>query len=465
MESIGDARSFMSAASEVAMTKPIIVIKPGRTSQAAKAAASHTGSLAGSDDVLEAAFKRCGVLRVNKIRDVFEIVELLGKQPRPSGKYLTILTNAGGPGVISTDALIESGGELAWLSEDTMNKLNEFLPSHWSHANPIDILGDATWETYAKAVEIAAENPYSDGILIILTPQSMTDPTRTAEAITRVAKKINKPILASWMGGKAVMEGRAILDAAGIPTYDYPDSAAENFTYMYQLSVNLTQLYETPRWCADLHPKSMAVDSIIATAQSQGRVILTELESKLLLSCYSIVTPAIIHCRTAEEAASAASDMGFPVVVKLHSETITHKSDVGGVKLNLHSPEQVHDAFLEIQRGVKAEDFLGVTVQPMLDTTDSFELIVGSSLDAQFGPVMLFGMGGTLVEVFQDNSIALPPLNSNLAHLLMKNTKIYKALKGVRGRKSADIAAIEKLIVNFSHLVMDKWMFIKEVEM
>lgn len=404
---------------------------------------------------------------MNKIRDVFEIVELLGKQPRPSGKYLTILTNAGGPGVISTDALIESGGQLAWLSQETLDKLNEILPPHWSHSNPVDILGDATWERYAKAVEILSENPYSDGILIILTPQSMTDPTNTAEAITKCAKKINKPILASWMGGTTVMEGRAILDAAHIPTYDYPDSAAENFTYMYQLSVNLAQLYETPRWCADLHPSTVVADTIIAKAQSQGRVILTELESKRLLSCYSIPTPAIIHCRTAEEAASAASSIGFPVVVKLHSETITHKSDVGGVKLHLHSPEQVQVAFNEIQQGVEKDDFFGVTVQPMLDTTatDAFELIIGSSLDAQFGPVMLFGLGGTLVEVFQDSSIALPPLNSNLAHLMMKNTKIYQALKGIRGGKPADIAAIEKLIVNFSHLVMDKWMFIKEVEM
>ena len=467
MESIGDARSFMSAASEVAMSKPIILIKPGRTDQAAKAAASHTGSLAGSDDVLDAAFKRCGVLRVNKIRDVFEIVELLGKQPRPSGKYLTILTNAGGPGVISTDALIESGGQLAWLSEDTMTRLNDILPSSWSHANPIDVLGDATWETYSKAVEIASENEFSDGILIILTPQSMTDPTRTAQAIADVAKKIKKPILASWMGGKAVAEGRAILDAAGIPTYDYPDSAAEMFSYMYQLEVNLNQLYETPRWCADFVEagKSMTVDSIISNAQSQGRVILTELESKLLLSCYSIPTPPTIHCRSAEEAAAAATNIGFPVVVKLHSETITHKTDVGGVKLNLHSSAQVCEAFNEIQQGVNEADFLGVTVQPMFDTTDSFELIIGSSLDSQFGPVMLFGTGGTLVEVFNDKSLALPPLNSNLAHLMMKNTKIYKALKGVRGRKSADIPAIEKLIVNFSHLIMDKWMFIKEVEM
>lgn len=409
---------------------------------------------------------QCGVLRVNKIRDVFEIVALLGKQPRPSGKYLTIVTNAGGPGVLSTDALIESGGQLAWLSEDTIHKLNAFLPKHWSHANPIDMLGDATWETYAKVVQIAAENPYSDGMLIILTPQSMTDPKRSAEAIVKVAKNIHKPILASWMGGKAVMEGRAILDAAGIPTYDYPDSAAEMFSYMYQLSLNLNQLYETPRWCVDLHPQSMVVDKVIGNALRQGRVILTELESKLVLSCYSIPTPAIIYCRTAEEAASAASGLGgFPVVVKLHSETITHKSDVGGVKLNLQSPMQVYDAFFEIQKEVHEADFLGVTVQPMLNTNNSFELIVGSSLDSQFGPVMLFGTGGTLVEVVDDRSIALPPLNSSLAQLMMKNTKIYKALKGVRGRKSADIESITKIMVNLSQLTMDKWMSIKEVEM
>ena len=235
MESIGDARSFMSAAAEVAMTKPIIVIKPGRTEQAAAAAASHTGSLAGRDDVLDAGFKRCGVLRVNKIRDVFEIVELLGKQPRPKGKHLTIVTNAGGPGVISTDALINSGGQLAHLSDDTMKKLNEILPPHWSHSNPIDILGDAAPETYAKSVEIAAQDPFSDGILIVLTPQAMTDPTNTARKIAEVAKKIGgrKPILASWMGGYGVAEGRSILDEAGIPTYDYPDSAAEMFTYMW----------------------------------------------------------------------------------------------------------------------------------------------------------------------------------------------------------------------------------------
>ncbi|KAL9189320.1 hypothetical protein ACHAXT_011810 [Thalassiosira profunda] len=470
MESIGDARSFMSAASEVAITKPIIVIKPGRTEQAAAAAASHTGSLAGSDDVLDAAFKRCGVLRVDKIREVFDIIELLGKQPRPKGKYLTIVTNAGGPGVISTDALIESGGQLAWLSEDTREKLNDLLPPHWSHANPIDLLGDTTPDTYAKAVTIAAQNKYSDGVLIILTPQAMTDPTETARRIAALSKTLppTKPILASWMGGAGVIEGRSILDKAGIPTCDYPDHAATLFSYMFQYSVNVSQLYQCPRWCADMHPESSTVDAILARAQSSGRKILTEYESKQVLSTYGIPTVATKLASSSEEAIQAADELGYPVVVKINSETITHKTDVGGVKLNLHSPEQVRDAYESIRKSVEVyyeeSDFQGVTVQPMVDTRGAYELIVGCSQDEQFGPVMLFGSGGTLVEVYNDRSLALPPLNTNLAHLMMKNTKIYKALKGVRGKSAVDIAAVEKLIVNFSHLVMERCNYIAEVE-
>jgi acetyltransferase len=359
----------------------------------------------------------------------------------------------------------------------------------------------ATSHTDLQVVEIAAQDEYSDGILIVLTPQSMTDPSATARGIAEIARKIGgrKPILASWMGGKGVEEGRAILDEAGIPTYDYPDSAAEMFSYMYKYSVNLSQLYETPRWCAEMHPESLKVDTIIAEAQSSGRTILTELESKQLLSAYGIPTVTTILACTAEEAALAADGVGYPVVVKINSETITHKTDVGGVKLNIHSAEQVREAFCEIEKDVEAkfsrDYFQGVTVQPMVDVRDSYELIVGASPDSQFGPVMLFGSGGTLVEIYQDKALALPPLNSNLAHLMMKETKIYKALKGTRGRSSVDLSALERLIVNFSHcafliplfvlclmciphtiltqyplrffritVVMEKWNWIREIE-
>src|SRR5512147_2798427 len=246
METIGDARAFLSAARKVAMTKPIIVIKPGRTEGAAKAAASHTGSLTGSDEVLEVAFRRSGVLRVNSIAELFYMAEVLGKQPRPEGPRLTIMTNAGGPGVLATDALITNGGELAALSPETMEAFNKLLPAAWSHNNPVDILGDASPDRYGKALEIAAKDPNSDGILVILTPQAMTDPTKTAEQLEPYAQSLGKPVLANWMGGRDVEAGELILNRMNIPTFPYPDTAARVFDYMAHYSENLNSLYETP---------------------------------------------------------------------------------------------------------------------------------------------------------------------------------------------------------------------------
>ena len=246
MESVGDARSFLSAAREVALSKPIIVIKAGRSEAASKAAASHTGALTGSDEVLDAAFRRCGVLRVQNIADLFYMAEVLGKQPRPKGSRLTILTNAGGPGVLATDALVANGGELARLSETTLQNLDEFLPPHWSHGNPVDVLGDADSERYAKAIELTAKDPNSDGLLVILAPQGMTNPSEIAERLQLYATSSGKPLLASWMGGTSVAEGEAILNNAGIPTFPFPDTAARAFTYMWRYSENLRSLYETP---------------------------------------------------------------------------------------------------------------------------------------------------------------------------------------------------------------------------
>src|SRR5262249_29070088 len=246
MESVGEARPFLSAAREVALTKPIIAIKAGRSEAASKAAASHTGALTGSDEVLDAAFRRCGVLRVPNIADLFYMAEVLGKQPRPRGPRLAILTNAGGPGVLATDSLVANGGELAKLSETTLLKLNEFLPAHWSHGNPIDILGDADSERYANAIEIATQDPNSDGLLVALAPQGMTDPSEIAERLNPYATSSGKPLLASWMGGTSVAQGETILNNGGIPTFPYPDTAARAFTYMWRYSENLRSLYETP---------------------------------------------------------------------------------------------------------------------------------------------------------------------------------------------------------------------------
>ncbi|MBK1989289.1 bifunctional acetate--CoA ligase family protein/GNAT family N-acetyltransferase [Sphaerospermopsis aphanizomenoides BCCUSP55] len=470
MESIGDARSFLSAAREVALTKPIIVIKAGRTAAAAKAAASHTGALAGSDAVLDAAFRRCGVLRVNSISDLFDMSEVLAKQPRPKGAKLTILTNAGGPGVLATDTLIESGGELAPISEAVVQDLNEILPPQWSHNNPIDILGDADPQRYTKALEIATKDPNSDGLLVILTPQAMTDPTQTAELLKPYAQMSNKPILASWMGGADVTEGEQILNSQGIPTYRYPDTAARVFSYMWRYSYNLKGIYETPVLptveCEGNVRDCALVETIINDARKAGRTILTEFESKEILAAYGIPVVAGSIAKSAEEAVQCAETIGYPVVLKLYSQTITHKTDVGGVQLNLRNAEAVKRAYHLIESSVlekaKPDDFLGVTVQQMVKTS-GYELIVGSSLDPQFGPVLLFGAGGQLVEVFQDSAIAIPPLNTTLARRMMEQTKIYKALKGVRGRQSIDMAALAELLVVFSHLVVEQPL-IKEID-
>ena len=446
MESIGNARSFLSAAREVALAKPIIIIKPGRSAAAAKAAASHTGSLTGSDEVLEAAFRRSGVLRVGTIADLFYMAEVLSKQPTPKGPRLTIVTNAGGPGVLATDALIMGGGELSELTPETMEAYNAVLPATWSHNNPVDIIGDASPERYAKALEIAAKDPNSDGMLVILTPQAMTDPTQIAEQLKPLAKQEGKPLLASWMGGVDVAAGEEILNRANIPTFPYPDTAARVFNYMWQYADNLKALYETPAMPEDSAtwaPDRKLVESIIAKSRAEGRTILTEFESKQVLAAYGIPVAKTIIAANQADAMKAADEIGYPIVLKLYSETITHKTDVGGVQLNLGTAEAVAKAFDAIQTSVTAkvgaQHFQGVTVQPMIKLRDAYELIIGSSLDPQFGPVLLFGTGGQLVEVFKDRALGLPPLNSTLARRMMEQTKIYKALKGVRGRKSISI--------------------------
>lgn len=472
MESIGDARSFLSAAREVALTKPIIVIKAGRTEAAAAAAASHTGALTGSDEVLEAAFRRCGVLRVKTIDDLFNMAEVLEKQPRPKGKRLTILTNAGGPGVLATDALISQGGELAPLSPATIEKLNQILPQHWSHGNPIDILGDADPERYAASIAAALKDPNSDGLLVILTPQSMTDPNQTAKRFVetlQVSSLPTKPILASWMGGAEVTGAEMMLNNAKIFTLPFPDVAAQVFNYMWQYSYNLRGLYETPILPGEDDenaPDRAKVRKIIQSAQEAGRTLLTEFESKQLLAAYGIPTVETLIATSSEEAVQLADKIGYPVVLKLYSETITHKTDVGGVQLNLADANAVQNAYQMIESSVLAkigaEHFLGVTVQPMLKL-EGYELIIGSSPDPQFGPVLLFGTGGQLVEVFKDRALALPPLNTTLARRMMEQTKIYTALKGVRGRLPIDLKALEQLLVRFSQLVVEqRW--IKEID-
>jgi acetyltransferase len=456
MESIGDARSFLSAASEVALKKPIIVIKPGRTEAARKAAASHTGAITGSDEIFEAAFRRCGILRVANIAELFDMAEVLGKQPRPQGPRLAIVTNAGGAGVLATDALLSNGGQLAQLSTDTKEALNKFLPEAWSHGNPVDTLGDAAPDTYIKTLEIVSHDPGCDAVLSVLAPQGMTEPEKSAALLGKAAQAITKPLLASWMGGSRMQLASNALNEAKIPTFDYPDAAARSFAYMWRYSFNLQALYETPVFTGGLAENASKVaKQLVATDPVSQRTILTEYESKQLLAAYKIPVTATRLARSADQAIAVAESIGYPVVLKLHSEKVTHKSDKGGVKLRLENPAAVHNAYMEIERSFSSDGaFQGVTVQPMVANT-GYELIVGSSTDPQFGPVLVFGLGGQWVETMQDRCHALPPLTTTLARRMMENTRIYQALKGIRGKKSVDMEKLEELLVHFSQLVID----------
>ncbi len=459
MESIGDVRKFLSAAKSVSRTKQVIVVKSGRHEAGARAAASHTGALAGADAVFDAAFRRAGVLRVTSIPDLFHMSEILALQPRPLGPALAIITNAGGPGVMATDELMTRGGQLASLSAETMAVLNNALPPFWSQGNPIDILGDATAERYRIAVEACVKDPGVQGVLVLLSPQAMTDPTETARQLVSFAQTPNKPLLACWLGGPGVREGRDVLARAGIPTFDAPEGAIRAFLHMVQYRRNQELLYETPEALPDdWQPNSLRVKQLIAKARAASRTLLTEDEAKELLAAYGLPVVTSIPCRTMEEAVQAAKKVGFPVVLKLLSTTITHKSDVGGVRLNLTDEAAVCSAYdairVSVSKKVSPEAFEGVTVQAMI-LDKGYELILGSTVDRQFGPVILFGAGGVLVEITKDSSLALPPLNRTLARRLMERTQIYRALQGVRGQAAVDQAALETMLVRFSQLLCD----------
>ncbi len=467
MESVGDAQAFLSAAREVALTKPIVVIKPGRTAAAAKAAVSHTGSMTGADEVLDAAFRRCGVLRVENVAELFDIAELLNKQSRARGPKLMIVTNAGGPAVLAADTLVGGGGELSPISTATFSAFNKILPAHWSQGNPVDILGDADPDRYAAALRIAGSESQADGLLAIMAPQGMTDPTDVARQVAAFAGTYNKPFLASWMGAASVEEGIAVLNRAGIPTFAFPDSAARAFNYMWQYSRNLDALYETPAATEVPDATGAAQSSVaelIASIRAKGRKLLSEFEAKQILAIYGIATVPTRYGSTPEQAVAAAQDIGLPVAVKLHSETITHKARVGGVRLNVASPEAVRMAFTDIQeavlRNAGPESFQGVTVQSMIQG-DGLELILGSSLDAQFGPVLLFGAGGRLVEAIGDRALGLPPLNATLARRMVERTRIWPYLERTYGSMGVGLAV--SALVKLSRLVVEQpW--IREID-
>jgi len=462
IEGITNARKFMSAARHFARTKPIIVVKAGKFAESAKAASSHTGALTGEDLTYDAAFKRAGMVRVEEIADLFNCAAVLGMQPLPKGPNLAIITNAGGPGVMATDALIARGGKLAKLSPKTMETLNNILPHYWSKGNPIDILGDARADRYKTVLEACLEDENVDGVLLIYTSQAVAEPVEIAESIVEVCKNkryLNKTILTSFMGHGAVEEANRIFNENGIPTYSTPEQAVKTYLYMYQYKRNLELLYETPEELpVDAASPTRPILTLMRGAALEGRELLTEAEAKKILEYYEFPVVKTFVAKTAEEATMLAKQIGYPVVLKILSPQIIHKSDAGGVALDLTCDSEVEQAFENIMKRAKEynpnAEITGVTVQPMIKRR-GYEIIIGSKKDAIFGPVILFGMGGIGVELFKDFAIGLPPLNQTLARRLMEETKVYQLLKGYRNMPPANVKLLEEILVRFSQMLVD----------
>ncbi len=459
MENLTNHRKFMSAARSVSRVKPIIVAKSGRSQAAAKAAASHTGAMAGQDDAYNALFRRAGIIRVDTIAQLFSCAEALSKMNRPLGGNVAIITNAGGPGVMAVDAFSKWDAEPVELTDETIGKLSEFLPPHWSHGNPIDILGDAPPDRYEKALQVCLQAPEISGVVMILSPQAMTDPTAVAREIIQELKAQAKPIFAVWMGAQDVAEGIGILNEGGIPTFRTPEEAIDTFMEMYSYTKNLALLQESPPQSPqDIQVNYKQARSFIDACLQRRLHTLSDIEGKAILSAYGIPVNRTVSASSAEVAAEAAEDIGFPVVVKIHSYDISHKSDVDGVRLNLKTSQEVKEAYEQITsraRELRPEaKILGVTVQTQIPHID-LELILGCEQDPQFGPLLLFGMGGVLTEIYRDTAVVMPPLNLQLARRLLTYPRIYKILQGYRNIPPTNLDALAEIVERLSQLVSD----------
>ncbi|MFO0904637.1 MAG: bifunctional acetate--CoA ligase family protein/GNAT family N-acetyltransferase [Pirellulales bacterium] len=460
IESLDRPRHFMSAARGFTRKKPIIAYKSGRFAESAQAAASHTGAMAGMDAVYEAALRRAGIVRVFDVEHMFDCAELLASHHAPRGSRLAIVTNAGGPGVMATDELIERQGTLANLGPETIAALNDCLPPAWSHGNPVDVLGDASPERFAQAVQLVLNDPQVDAVVVVLTPQAMTDPTRTAEVVIEVAGRSRKPVIAAWMGGERVAEGIRRLNAAQIPTYASPEQAVRALMYLASYARRREMLYETPRDLPVEFPLDRAkLRAVFDTILSEGHEVLTESTSKSLLEAYEIPVAKPYVAWTVDDACKFAQRLGFPVALKIHSPSITHKTDVGGVMLNLADEAQVAAAFERMMtQAASAQlplDGVGVTVQRMVTAPNGHEWIVGAKRDPVFGAVLLVGAGGVTAELYQDCALELPPLTERLARRMLESLKSWPLLSGYRGRPAANIDRLVEILIRVSYLAAD----------
>ena len=461
IEGIHQARKFMSAARAAARLKPVLVVKGGRHTEAARAAATHTGALAGSDRVYDAAFRRAGMLRVPHLGALFGAADILTSARPPQGRRLGILTNGGGLGVLATDALLDRGGELAELSSATLAALDARLPHIWSRANPADIIGDADGARYRLALEALAADPGVDALLALYCPTGVSNPLEVAQAVIAAASEQSaKPLLSSWVGGEAVAPARRALAAARVPSYETPEAAVQAFTYLADYRRNQKMLAQTPPSLPEeFLPDSERARALIAAALAAGREWLTEIESKALLECYAIPTVPTRFAATPAEAAQRARELSPPYVLKIVSPQIIHKSDVGGVALDLPDAESVAAAARRMRERVAARRpdavLAGFAVQTMAERHQAHELILGISSDAQFGPVVLFGQGGTAAEIIGDTALALPPLNLHLAGMLIDETRVARLLAGYRDRPPAKREALALTLVKLAQLAVE----------
>jgi acetyltransferase len=460
MENVGNARRFMSAARSFARNKPIIVLKPGRYSESAAAALSHTGSMAGGDEIYDAAFRRAGVVRVHEVAELFHAAEVLESHRLPEGADIAIVTNAGGLGVMATDALVEHRGRLAALSDNTMEVLNEALPPYWSHANPIDVLGDAGEDRFTAAVKACLDDRGVNGILLIYTPQGNSRPDAIAKEVSALVKKSSKPLVAVLMGGETVQKGRKIFQSNGVPCFETPEEAIRAYLDTYRYALNLELLYETPEELPiDVAPPRHNLQAMLRRVSAGGRNVLTEDESKRFMTTYGFPVVEERLARNVREALEAARRIGYPVVLKIVSHDITHKNAVGGVELGVCSAPDLEHAYERIMTRVKKKApkavIDGISVQRMVRDVD-FELILGMKKDQEFGSVIVFGAGGVRAEGLQDFSVALPPLNQVLARRMMEDTRIFQSMMNPpRGLVAPDLLELEELVTVMSNIVVD----------
>ncbi|MFW6014353.1 MAG: acetate--CoA ligase alpha subunit [Nanoarchaeota archaeon] len=458
MESLTNSSWFLQKAAEFSKKKPIIAMKVGKSTAGAKAALSHTGSLAGNDEVFNTAFERAGIIRINESQEMYNIAQVLARQPFPEGKNLAIITNAGGPGVIATDSLIENAGKVAELSKNTIKKLNEVLPPHWSHGNPVDVLGDADPERYKKAVNLCLKDKNVDGALVVLTPQSMTKPMEIAKGLIEIYKRHpKKPVYGVWMGEEDVELGRKSLEKGDIPVFKVPESGVRVFMAMYNYTRIKEKLNQEKKQSYKPHENKRKNKAIITRALKEGRNSLTEFEAKKFMANYNLPVTAFERAENATQAANLSSKIGFPVVMKILSSDIIHKTEVGGVISDIKDEKQAQNAFGKIITAAKKKapkaKVQGVLIEKQ--ASKKHELLIGSKYDPLFGPTIVFGKGGVTVELEKDTAIELPPLNNKKARELIEKTKIFQLLKGYRGMKGVSIKNLENVLCNFSQLLCD----------